>query len=136
MLRANLVIFFVLLVFAATARADVDYTEITFGTHADDAWFKCMADLNGDGRDDLVLGASFGRQAWYESIPGDTWVEHIIDSGGGTASAGWCDDVDGDGRGGAEAVAMIGAQAWGRGQHHVDLPHQDDQTGIRVGKLP
>jgi hypothetical protein len=63
MLRTNLTVLFVLLVFVLTARAEVDYTEISFGTHASDAWFKCMADLNGDGRDDLSLERASDRMS-------------------------------------------------------------------------
>ena len=96
--RTNLTFLFVLVVPIATASAEVDFTEFVAGTHAQDAWFKCMADLNGDGRDDLVLGASFGPQEWFESKPGDTWTKHTMDSQAeGTQSAGWCGDVDGDG---------------------------------------
>ena len=98
MLRYDLIFFFGLFFLAAGAHAEVEFTEITFGTHASSAWFKCMADLNGDGRDDLVLGASYGPHEWYESKAGDSWEKHVIDSSAdGTESAGWCGDLDADG---------------------------------------
>lgn len=72
------------------------FTQLSPGNHADSAWGKCMADVNGDGRDDLIVGSSFGPQQWFESLPGDAWLRHTIDVGGGTESAIACGRIDGN----------------------------------------
>lgn len=42
--------------------------------------FSAVADMNGDGRPDLVVSGRSGRMAWFENpgIPGQPWTVHPI----------------------------------------------------------
>ncbi|MEW6752090.1 MAG: VCBS repeat-containing protein [Candidatus Latescibacterota bacterium] len=70
----------------------------------------CAADVNGDGRTDLVGTACTGNQVvWYEN-PGDPsgrpWIKHLVDTAPGP-SHGHPVDMDGDGD--ADIVMALGA---------------------------
>jgi hypothetical protein len=59
-------------------------------------WGKCAADLNGDGRPDLLAGgARGGGLVWYEN-PG--WTKHLIDTASNISTDIEVVDIDGSGK--------------------------------------
>lgn len=82
------------------------YPEHVYGSNVEPNAALAFGDINGDGRDDIVVAPSEGsgathKIAWYEAPVDQTrpWVEHIVASGveGLYHSAG-VGDFDGDGR--------------------------------------
>ncbi|MFA5809987.1 MAG: Ig-like domain-containing protein, partial [Thermoleophilia bacterium] len=57
-------------------------------------WGKALADIDGDGYLDAIVGGQNGPVVWY-SYP--SWTKYTIDTGGGSASGSWIVDIDGDG---------------------------------------
>jgi len=70
-----------------------------------DPWTKIAGDLDGDGRDDLLVGGQKGPLVWY-GWP-DFRKHHIADGGWSTVS-GAVGDVDGDG----DLDVLLGGSVW------------------------
>lgn len=69
-------------------------------------WGKCAADLNGDGRTDLLAGGwRAGGLVWYES-PG--WTKHLIAPASNISTDIEVADVDRDGRSDVIAITAAG----------------------------
>ena len=59
-----------------------------------DAWMKNIADLNGDGRPDLVVAGAQGPVVWYRN---PDWKPSTIAASASSESGSAVGDVDGDG---------------------------------------
>jgi hypothetical protein len=70
-----------------------------------DPWTKIGADLDGDGRGDLVVGGREGPLVWYRS---PEWTKHLIAEGGWSTVGGAAGDVDGDG----DIDIVMGGTLW------------------------
>jgi len=80
-----------------------------------------VADMNGDGRDDLVaalFGFFTGRLSWFEQRADGTFTEHVIYEKPGTVRV-FVRDLNGDGR--SDLVALI-AQATEEVVHFIRQP--------------
>lgn len=80
---------------AATCSTGLDFEHLVIDENGPvDVWQKAVADLNLDGRVDLIAGGQAGGGlVWYES---PTWTRHEIAPGGGHSTDGESADVDGD----------------------------------------
>lgn len=99
-------------------------------------WVKIVADLDGDGRDDVVVGGSKGPLVWYEN---PTWTRRPIAEAGYSTVDGEAADLDGDG----DLDLVLGGVVWyenprpGRGpasgpwtMHRIDdYPSHDIEVG-------
>ncbi len=59
-----------------------------------DPWAKKMADLDGDGKQDVIIGGRKGPLVWYRY---PDWQENLIVKGGYNTVDGDAGDIDGDG---------------------------------------
>ncbi len=81
----TLCVFVLVVGLGTTSAADTPFTFFSGPTSESNPYYKCMADLDGDGLDDLVVGARIGNsQKWYRSNGDDTWTEHLLDPAGDT----------------------------------------------------
>jgi hypothetical protein len=65
-----------------------------------------VADLDGDGNDEIVAGARRGAQVALYRFSGEDWAKQIVDDGGMAAAGCAVADLDGDGR---ADIACIGS---------------------------
>jgi len=74
------------------------WTQHIIDENADEADFTQVADINGDGKPDVITagGGSGGDVIWYENNYPD-WIEHIIDADATGAPVLEVIDIDGDG---------------------------------------
>jgi hypothetical protein len=70
-----------------------------------DPWTKIAADIDGDGRGDLVVAGRDGPLVWYHS---PDWTKHAIAEGGWSTVGGAAADVDGDG----DLDLIMGGTLW------------------------
>ena len=100
------------------AKAPLAYAvDVPFGAVSDiqnpftSANSVAFADINGDGRLDVVASALSGTVAWWDNSNGDgsVWVQHILSSTFTNASCVSVADVDGDGIPDIVASSLSGA---------------------------
>jgi type 1 glutamine amidotransferase len=83
-----------------------------------DAWMKNIADLNGDGRPDLVVAGAQGPVVWYRN---PDWKPFTIATSAASESGSAVGDVDRDG----DADVVVGTTWYeNRGGQRVWKPHQ------------
>ena len=70
-----------------------------------DPWTKIAGDLNGDGRDELIVGGQQGPLVWYGT---PDFKKHTIAEGGWNTVSGAVGDVDGDG----DRDVLLGGSIW------------------------
>jgi hypothetical protein len=92
------------------------------------ATHTAVADLNGDGRDDLIVcgfGNSLGKLSWFENREEGNYAEHVLLNGAGAIQS-FVHDWDGDGR---PDIAVLRGQAregveifYNRGTRFEEIP--------------
>ena len=81
--------------FGATATEDIGLQRVVVAASGPaDPWMKDIADLNGDGKPDLVVSGANGPIVWYRN-PG--WAPTTIAPTGASQSGSAVGDIDGDG---------------------------------------
>ena len=75
--------------------AALQFTKIVIDNNSPvDPWAKRMADLDGDGFMDMIVGGNGSQVVWYKY---PTWTKYMIDTVGTTQSGSWVTDLVGDG---------------------------------------
>jgi hypothetical protein len=94
-----------------------------------DPWTKIAADLDGDGRGDLVVGGREGPLVWYRS---PQWTKHEIADGGWSTVGGAAGDVDGDG----DLDVVMGGTLWYENPGGLDAAPDGAWVAHRIGDDP
>jgi hypothetical protein len=69
----------------------------------------CLADIDGDGRLEFIMGQQYGTLYWYKFQAPDQWTRHILGTDSPSDVGGCVLDVDGDGR-----IDYVAGGAWYR----------------------
>ena len=81
--------------FGATATEDIGLRRVVVAASGPpDPWMKNIADLNGDGKPDLVVSGATGPIVWYRN---PDWSPMTISRTGASESGSAVGDIDGDG---------------------------------------
>jgi hypothetical protein len=94
-----------------------------------DPWTKIAGDLDGDGRDDLVVAGQKGPLVWYRS---PAWDRHEIADGGWSTVGGATGDVDGDG----DLDVVMGGTLWYENPGGLEATPDGAWTAHRIGDDP
>jgi hypothetical protein len=94
-----------------------------------DPWTKIAGDLDGDGRDDLVVAGQKGPLVWYRS---PEWDRHEIAGGGWSTVGGATGDVDGDG----DLDVVMGGTLWYENPGGLDAAPDGAWTVHHIGDDP
>lgn len=70
-----------------------------------DPWTKLGGDLDGDGKDDVIIAGQQGPLVWYQS---PSWSRHLIAESGWNTVGGAVADMDGDG----DLDVVMGGTLW------------------------
>jgi len=84
-----------------TFHADWETINVTSGTPSRllDLGFMHVADVNGDGRNDVIAAAAHDYGVfWFEQGEGGKWTRHVIDNAWSQGHASTLADLNGDGR--------------------------------------
>jgi hypothetical protein len=90
-------------------------------------WIKIVADLDGDGRKDVIIGGAKGPLAWYAN---PLWKKAVLAEGGYDSVDGEAADLDGDG----DLDLVLGGVVWYENPRPVGDPAQGPWPVHRIGR--